>query len=107
MTRAELLDLKSRLAARRSLTLATTQAEIEKLITDYEDAIKQFCNVVDSQAMDDRVHSNIEWQRNWAAKQLAELGVSTPHPEHDDGALEQAEARVQMIKKIICAEGPR
>ncbi len=37
-----------------------------------------------------RIHSNVEWQRNWSAAKLSKLGISVPHPEydHDDADVE-------------------
>lgn len=102
MKKDELDDLKHKLNLTRSLRDSTNILQIERLIADYEAAVKSACDTVNATAMDDRIRSNIEWQRNWAQERLAALGIQIPHPEHEESALiEKSEARVAYLKMLI------
>jgi phage regulator Rha-like protein len=71
----------------------------ENLIREFFKLRKELMNVVNNHCNDDRIHSNIEWQRNFAEKVLYDLGMHIPHPEYfeDETCFKNVEKRMSEL----------
>lgn len=77
---------------------------------EVHDITKEYIEWMNQSQIGNLVSANISYQRDWARKQLIELGVQLPHPmdagsPEADECIRVNEERIQMIKKLIHKKG--